>query len=48
MHEVGMTWVDWKRGNFHYVLIQHPETPLNRSYNLLHCAILVLGQKVPM
>ena len=25
--EVGMTLVDWQRGNFHCELIQHPENP---------------------
>ena len=33
LDEVGMTLVDWKRGNFHCELIQHPENPKNRSYN---------------
>ena len=47
LDEVGMTLVDWQRGNFHCELIQHPEIPLNRSYNLFHFAIPVFGQKVP-
>ena len=31
--------VTWE---FHWELIQHPENPLNRSYNLLHFAVPVL------
>ena len=31
--EVGMTLVDWSRGNFHCELIQHPENLMNHSYN---------------
>ena len=33
LDEMEMTMVDWKRENFHCVLIQHPENPYNRSYN---------------
>ena len=33
LDEVGMTLVDWQRGNFHCVLIQHPENLLNHSCN---------------
>ena len=33
MDEVGMTLVDWQRGNFHCELIQHPENLLNHSCN---------------
>ena len=29
LDEVGMTLVDWERGNFHCELIQHPENLLN-------------------
>ena len=45
--EVGMTLVDWQRGNFHCELIQHPGNPYNRSYNLLHFAVPVLCLKIP-
>ena len=48
LDEVGMTLVDWQRGNFHCELLQHLENPLNRSYNLFHFAIPVFGQKVPI
>ena len=44
---VGMTLVDWQRGNFHCVLIQRPENPWNRSYNLLHFVVLVLCLIIP-
>ena len=27
LDEVGMTLVDWQRGNFHCELMQHPENP---------------------
>ena len=47
LDEVGMTLVDWKRGNFHCELIQHPETLFNHSYNLFHFANPVFCQKVP-
>ena len=47
LDDVGMTLVDWQRGNFHCELIQHPETLLNHSYNLFHFAIPAFGQKVP-
>ena len=35
LDEVGMTLVEWKRGSFHCVLIQHPETLLNRSLQFI-------------
>ena len=39
--------VDWSRGNLNCDLIQHPENPANRSYNLLHFAVLVLCLTIP-
>ena len=47
LDEVGMTLVDWSRGNFYCELIQHPENHLNRSYNLLHFVVLVLYLIIP-
>ena len=45
-------WMRWKwhwsTGNvgiLHCVLIQHPENPQNRSYNLLHFAVPVLSSR---
>ena len=48
LDEVGVTLVDWQRRNFHCELIQHPENPLNRSYNKLHSLIPVSCQSVPI
>ena len=39
--------IDWWRGNFHCELIQHPGSPLKRSYNLLHFVLLVLCLIIP-
>ena len=44
---LGKTLVDWLRGNFHCELIQHPGSPWNRSYNLLHFVVLVLSLIIP-
>ena len=33
LDEVAKTLVDWKRGNFHRELIQHPENLLNHLYS---------------
>ena len=33
LDDVGITLVDWQRGNFHYGLIQHPENLFNHSCN---------------
>ena len=35
LDEVGMTLVDWQRGNFHCELIQHPENLLNPFMHLI-------------
>ena len=47
LDEVGMALVDWLRGNVHCELIQHPENPWNRSYNLFHFGVPVLSLVIP-
>ena len=38
LDDVGMTLVDWQRGNLHCELIQHPENLKNHSHNQFHFA----------
>ena len=45
LDEVGKTVVDWQRGNFHCVLIQHLENLLNHSCNNFVLQFLYLASK---
>ena len=46
LDEVGMTLVDWQRGNFHCELIQHPENLLNHTINFILQILCLASQNI--